>query len=158
MQRKIHWGQLLLSIIIAEAIGMLSGLLSGDIRAIYQAYNTPPFSPPGWVFGVVWPVLYALMGVAAYFLYRDAETRDIRRGALIPYAAQLIINFAWSIVFFRLQFPWGGAILCLALIAALVWTMMRFARINRASMLLMIPYLLWITFATYLAFGVAILN
>ena len=81
---KIHWPSLLISIAIAEAVGALSGLLAGDIRAVYSSLVQPPLSPPGWLFPLVWTVLFALMGIAAYLVYHaPVEHSQKKHGAAV---------------------------------------------------------------------------
>ncbi|MBS1348190.1 MAG: tryptophan-rich sensory protein [Firmicutes bacterium] len=155
---KIHWPSLLISIAIAEAVGALSGLLAGDIRAVYSSLVQPPLSPPGWLFLLVWTVLFALMGIAAYLVYHAPVEHSQKSTALRFYAAQLVVNFFWPIIFFRFQlFGWAVAVIILLVVLVII-TMVLFARINRTAMYLLIPYLLWLLFATYLNIGVAILN
>lgn len=143
---------------IALLTGYLSGYLSGGQKELYQTLNQPPFAPPAWLFGVVWTVLYILMGIAAYLIYISAESSPERTKALILYALQLFVNFSWSIVFFRFQ-SYGAAVLVLALLLILVaLTMMLFYKINRCAAFLLIPYFLWLLIAYYLNIGVFVLN
>ena len=155
---KIHWPSLLISIAIAEAVGALSGVLSGDISAVYRSLILPPLSPPGWVFPIVWTILFALMGIAAYLVYHAPAVRSERRAALWVYALQLLVNFCWPIIIFRGQLFTVALAVIILLVVLVIITMVRFTRINRTAMYLLIPYLLWLLFATYLNIGVAILN
>lgn len=153
---KKQIGMLALCIAIPEAVGGLAGLLMGDGREMYQSLAQPPLSPPGWVFPVAWAILYALMGIASYLVVQSAHSKA--KTALWLYAAQLAVNFAWSLVFFRFaQFELAvGVIVALNILVLL--TMVQFAKINRTAAYLLIPYLLWLFFATYLNIGVAVLN
>ncbi len=155
---KPHIQGVFISIGIALLTGLLSSLLSGGQREVYQTLNQPPFAPPAWLFGVVWTVLYILMGVAAYLIY-ISDTKPISKTiALCLYTAQLFINFSWSIVFFRFQ-EYGWSVLVLALLIFLVaLTMMTFFKISRLAALLLIPYFLWLLIAYYLNIGVFLLN
>lgn len=155
---KHHWQGLLISILIAELTGILSSLIAGSIRPVYNAYIKPPFSPPGWLFGVVWPLLYALMGIAAYLIYKSDVEKAKKNNALRLYCVQLFLNFMWSIVFFRFDLLWGALIVLLLLDIFVIFTMIAFSRINKTAMWLMLPYLLWILFATYLNAAIALLN
>ena len=158
LKQKIHGWNLAISIVLAELVGALSSLLSGNSNREYQALRQPPLSPPGWVFPVVWVILYALMGIAAYLIYQsDAELGEKKR-ALWFYAAQLFVNFLWSIVFFRFQAYWLSVIVILILDILVIVTMVLFARIRKSAMYLLIPYLAWLLFATYLDIGFAVLN
>ena len=104
----------LISVAIAEGIGFLSGFLSGNQRNVYQDLVQPPFAPPGWLFPVAWGILYALMGIAAAIIYLNRGNDLRRRQGLWLYAVQLLVNFSWSIVFFRFQaFGWAVAVILL---------------------------------------------
>ena len=156
--KKLNLTSLLISIVLAELIGMVSGLLAGDSGAAYDTLLLPPFSPPGWVFPIAWGILYALMGIAA-FLIADSGAPNVRkRKALIFYIAQLTVNFLWSIVFFRFQLLWGSVAVILLLDVLVILTMIKFYRLRKTAMYFLIPYLLWILFATYLNIGTALLN
>ena len=149
---------LILCLVVPLGLGFLSSLLSGDIRGIYESLNKPPLSPPGWLFGVVWPVLYVLMGVALYLVLDSRNVGGQKRPSIWLFCAQLVLNFAWSIVFFRFGQLWA-AVGIIGLMDILVFTcVILFYRIRKPAGLLMIPYLLWILFATYLSISFAMLN
>lgn len=145
-------------IILAEAVGLLSGWLSREGTAVYgQMLQKPPLSPPGWVFGVIWPVLYALMGIGAARVYAAPASRQRSRG-LNLFLAQLIVNFFWSPIFFNAG-AYGFALLWLLLLWGLVLLMIQqFRKVDKTAALLQIPYLLWLTFAVYLNWGVWQMN
>lgn len=158
MKQKFRVSSLLISIVFAELVGALSALLSGNSISGYQGLNQPPLSPPGWVFPVMWGILYALMGTAAYLIYQSDAEKQEKKKALVFYGAQLFVNFLWSIVFFRFQAYWLSVAVIVLLDILLVITMVKFARIRKSAMYFLIPYLAWVLFATYLDIGVAILN
>lgn len=147
---------LLINLFFPLAAGGLAALLTKDSMAVYGALKQPPLSPPGWLFPVVWTVLYILMGVAAYLVWmRDSTGRN---GALALYALQLVFNFTWTLIFFNLQ-NYGLAFLWILVLWALVLlTTIRFFKETKAAGWLMIPYLLWVTFAAYLNAGVWLFN
>ena len=155
---KKNWQGLLISILVAELIGTLSSLLSGPIKTDYTELIKPPLSPPGWIFGAVWILLYALMGIAAYLVYTSNAPEHIRIKAIMLYAIQLFVNFLWSIVFFRFQMPWLALIVIILLDILVILTIKAFKEINQTAAWLMIPYLVWLLFATYLNAGFALLN
>ncbi|WMJ89163.1 TspO/MBR family protein [Anaerocolumna sp. MB42-C2] len=157
MMKKINWFQLLVFVLITELAGVLSSSASGNAGQIYTTLTKPPLSPPGWLFGVIWPVLYLLMGIAAYIIYQSRQIPD-REKAINLYWIQLFVNFLWPIVFFRFEWYWLSVFVILLLIVLVLITTIWFYRINKAAGLLMVPYLLWIIFAAYLNIGVAILN
>jgi len=155
--KKIDWFQLLTIILIAELVGVLGSLLSGNTGEIYTSLIKPPLSPSGWLFGVVWPVLYLLMGIAAYLIYQAPQTLE-RQKATAFYWIQLFVNFLWPIVFFRFEWYWIAVVIIILLDILVSITARLFYKINKAAGYLMIPYLIWILFATCLNIGIAILN
>lgn len=157
MKQRV-WKPWALGILLTEAVGALSGLLSREGMALYAAQiQKPPLSPPGWVFGVVWPILYALMGISALRIWRLPDSPERRRG-LNLFIAQLIVNFFWSPIFFNTG-AYGLALLWLLGLWVLVLAMiLSFRRTDKLAAVLQIPYLLWLTFAAYLNWGVWQLN
>ncbi len=146
---KIVW------IVLTLIIGGIGALLSGNYD-VYKMYEKPALSPPGWLFPVVWTVLYALMGLAAGII---AESRDLDKGfALKLYVLQLAINVIWPIIFFRFNAPKFALFWLALLIVAIVLTFKNFRAINKTAGNLLIPYLLWCLFAFYLNFGIVVLN
>lgn len=145
-------------ILIAEAVGALSGFLSRNGMEIYSTYvQQPPLSPPAILFPIVWGILYALMGFGAARIYMSDPSRE-RSSGLNLYILQLIVNFFWSLIFFNLQ-AYGFALLWLILLWILVLAMiLSFRKTDPLAAKLQIPYLLWLTFAVYLNAGVWYLN
>lgn len=145
-------------ILLTEAVGLLSGWLSREGTAIFsESVVQPPLSPPALLFPFVWAVLYALMGISAARISL-LPASPLRTGGLRLYIAQLTVNFFWSLIFFNLQ-AYGFAFLWLLLLWALVLRMILvFRRLDPTAARLQIPYLLWLTFAAYLNFGVWYLN
>jgi tryptophan-rich sensory protein len=152
------WITYLWNILLAEAVGALAGWLTRESTRIYATtLQKPPLSPPGFLFPIIWVVLFALMGIGAARI-RLAIPSTRRTQSLAVYWAQLIVNFFWSLIFFNLR-AYGPAFLWLLLLWVLVLRMiLAFRRINRLSAWLQIPYLLWVTFAAYLNLGVWLLN
>ncbi len=156
--KKFSLTDLLIFIVSAELTGAVSALLSGRFSSLYAEIRNPPLSPPGWVFPVVWTLLYALMGLGAYLVFRNEDFGTERSTALGIYVIQLGVNFLWSIFFFRFRL-FGVAAFTALILAVLVAAMvLSFRKISRTAAVLNIPYLLWSVFAAYLAFGVWILN
>ena len=145
-------------ILLAEAVGALSGWLTREGTQIYaQTIVKPPLSPPGWVFPVVWAILYALMGIGAAKVYQ-APASKTRSMGLNLFITQLVVNFFWSPIFFNLQ-DFGFSLLWLLLLWGLVlWMILVFRKVDPLAAKLQIPYLLWLTFAAYLNLGVWYLN
>lgn len=141
------------SIIIVELVGILAGILSSGQRQMYTNYVKPPLSPPGWLFGVVWTILYFLMGISIYII----SQQKIKKAKNL-FWFQLLINFIWPLVFFRLNMYWISVAVIILLDILVFATINIFYKINKLASFLMIPYLLWILFATYLNIGIAVLN
>ena len=154
---KIKWKPLLICLAIALAAGGLGALLSGGMDT-YPSLNQPPLSPPGWVFPIVWSILYLLMGYASYRVYMSEAQRADKRKALTFYGIQLALNFLWPRIFFGLQWYWAAFVWLLILWVCIYLTMYQFGQIDDTAENLLIPYLLWVTFAGYLNLGVALLN
>lgn len=146
----------LLFIVGIELIGFLSSILAGDIPAEYALLIKPVLSPPDWVFGIVWTLLYAMMGLAAFLVYRIHTNASDK--AMTSFTVQLALNFSWSIIFFRFEAFWVAFIVILLMDIIVAYTIYLFSKVQKTSAKLMIPYLIWILFATYLNFGIAILN
>ena len=122
-----------------------------------QTVLQPPLSPPGWLFPLVWTLLYALMGFGAARIYQSPLSK-MRSLGLNLFIAQLVVNFFWSPIFFNLQ-AFGLAFFWLLRLWALVlWMILTFRKVDPLAAKLQIPYLLWLTFAAYLNFGVWYLN
>lgn len=154
--KKFSLTDLLIFIVSTELAGAFSALLSGDFSSFYTEITRPPLSPPAWVFPIVWAVLYALMGISAYIIYRSNNYKY--KNALKIYIIQLAVNFSWSIIFFRFRLLNFAAVIAvlLALLAGIMIYM--FLKIKKSAGLINIPYLIWSIFAAYLAIGTAVLN
>lgn len=145
-------------ILLTEAVGGLAGWLTRRGAKIYNAAITqPPFSPPGIVFPIVWGILFALMGISAARVYL-APASNVRTRSLLLFFLQLAFNFFWSIIFFNFQ-AFGLAFFWLIALWLLILAMLfSFRKVDRLAAWLQIPYLLWVSFAAYLNFGVWMLN
>ena len=148
---------LLIALAIPLAVGGLGALLAGGMSD-YGAMVKPPLSPPGWVFPVVWSILYLLMGLASWRVWKGDATMDQKRKALGLYATQLFLNLLWPIVFFRWQLFLAALILLIGLWVLIFLTIRAFSKIDEKAADLLIPYLLWVSFAVYLNFGIFLLN
>lgn len=154
---KTDWKKRLILWAIPLAVGGLAALLSGGMGS-YKVMVRPPLSPPGWVFPVVWTILYLLMGEASYRVLTSGKDMVIIRSALKTYAVQLALNFIWPLVFFGAQMYLLAFFILIALWVAIFLTLRQFSAIDETAGNLLIPYLLWVTFAGYLNFGVFLLN
>ena len=154
---KSNRKKLLLFLAIPLAVGGLATALSGGMNT-YKTMNQPPLSPPGWIFPIVWTILYLLMGYASYRVYTNNTPKEDRKKALTFYGIQLFFNFLWPIIFFRFEAYWLAFAILLTLWVFIYLTMHLFSEIDENAENLLIPYLLWVTFAGYLNLGVALLN
>ena len=150
---KIKYTELFIFIVSAELVGALSAMITGDFDSFFDRYASPPLMLHSWLFPVVWAVLYALMGISAYLIYFSHGSADKKR-ALWLYAAQLAVNFSWSIVFFKYEQLWAGG----RFIVLVVLMITVFKKISPTAARLNIPYLLWLIFAAYLNIATAIIN
>lgn len=140
-------------------MGSLSGFLTADaIGTWYVGINKPSFNPPNWIFGPVWTVLYILMGIAAGLVWTSSAEPAAKRRALSIYLVQLVLNFTWSLIFFGLRSPGWAFVEILILWAAIAWCIRSFGSIHRTAMLLLVPYLLWVSFAAVLNGAIVALN
>lgn len=154
---KIDWKKLLIALGIPLAVGGLAALLSGGMTN-YGAMNKPPLSPPGWVFPVAWTILYLLMGYASYRIWISDADQAQKRKALVLYGAQLLANFIWPLLFFAGEW-FLAALIWLVLLWILIFLTIRaFSKIDERAGDLLIPYILWVTFAAYLNLGIFLLN
>ncbi len=155
MFKTINLRKFIISIGITIGVGLLAGLLTRGQMEMFAQMNQPPLSPPGWVFGVVWSILYVLMGLALYIVWNGEKDS---KGAITLYAIQLIINFIWPILFFNYGLYCFSAIWLGLLWIMVFLTTIAFYRQNDVAGKLFLPYLLWCTFALYLNIGVCVLN
>ena len=157
-ENKFRWKPFLVCLAIPILGGTLAGLISMGGMDIFASVNKPPLSPPAWLFPVVWTILYALMGIASYLVYNSGSGREEKRRALTVYGVQLLFNFIWPILFFNFGMYYFAFFWLVALWALIIYTMVLFGRITKPAAYLLIPYLLWVTFAGYLNLGIAVLN
>ncbi|NMB71974.1 MAG: tryptophan-rich sensory protein [Bacteroidales bacterium] len=146
-------GTSVLSFIVCVAIPLLIGIISGMATSKtdgwYDSLIRPSFNPPGYLFGIVWPTLYILMGISLYLVWKS-EPGSLRNIALWVFAIQMVLNFLWSFIFFRFHLIGWAFVEILLVWVSIVVMIIVFMRINRAAGFLQIPYLLWVTFASVL--------
>ena len=149
-------------LVIALALPLLTGgfaaLISRSKMGLFDTVSKPPLSPPAWLFPVAWTVLYVLMGVASYRVFTARAGSAEKNRALLLYGIQLAFNFFWTLIFFNLGAYWFAFVWLAALLALIAVTTVKFYGIDRPAAYLMLPYLLWVTFAGYLNLGIALLN
>ena len=153
------WGQIALGVGLCEAVGLVAGVFTASsVNGWYSTLIKPPITPPNWIFAPVWTILYAMLGVALAYLWAAPPNLTGRVWALRWFWIQLALNFAWSVIFFGWRAPGAGyATICLLWIAVagLMWTA---TKIARPTLWLLLPYFLWVTYASALNFGILSLN
>ncbi|MFB9907927.1 TspO/MBR family protein [Allokutzneria oryzae] len=146
------WAPLIGFLVAAYAVAAIGGLSSSaGVSGWYASADRPGFTPPNWLFGPVWTVLYGAMAVAAWLAW-------LKRADLRLWWVQLALNFAWSPVFFAWQQLWLGLVVIVALDVTVAVTAWKFARVSKPAAWLLVPYLAWILYATALNLGIAVLN
>ena len=156
--------KLIIAIVVSEAAGIIGSVFTmPSIAGWYAGIVKPALNPPAWVFGPVWTTLYALMGIAAWLVWKQWDqgkpsTKLKVKIALAIFGLQLFLNAIWSIIFFGLQNPGWALIDIAALWLAIVWTMVVFYKISKPACYLLVPYLLWVSFASYLNYSIWMLN
>ena len=143
----------IISLIIPLLVGAISAFITNNQMETYSNLNTPLLAPPGWLFPIVWTLLYILMGISIYISH-DPK----RENALIVYSFQLFINFCWPLFFFNLHNYFLSLMILIALILTVIYMLIIFKKINPKSFYLNIPYILWLFFALYLNFMIFINN
>lgn len=152
--------------IVALAAWIGSAVTFPNITEWYANLNKPFFSPPNWLFGPVWTLLYVMMAVSLYIVWNSryrhllgkSRFRLSKQSAYVVYGAQLVLNVLWSVVFFGMHALWGGAAVIVLMWLAIAATIYLFRPISRVAAWLLVPYLLWVSFATLLNIAVAALN
>ncbi len=142
----------LTAIAIPLLVGILSALFTKDFMISYEELEKPPLAPPAALFPIVWTVLYILMGIssATVLVSRTTDNMKCVRTGLEYYAMSLVLNFGWSIIFFRAEAYLGALVWLLLLLYTVIKTVKSYARVSKLSAYLQIPYIVWLVFAAYL--------
>ena len=162
MSKKANVLKLIIAIIIPLAVGVLSSFITKDAMISFNAMKKPPLAPPGILFPIVWSILYVLMGISSCIIYEfnvkiDTVKSRIKNDCLVLYVIQLVFNFFWSSLFFRFKlyyFALAWLVVLWILVFALILKCMK---INKIASYLLIPYILWMTFAAYLNISITLL-
>ena len=148
-----------LSILLPLIVGGVSGFFTaGSIEGWYITLNKPWFNPPNWIFGPVWTLLYLMMGIAFFLIWKSDAPADAKKTAITVYLVQLALNFAWSLIFFYMEQPGWALVDILLMWAAIFCTIITFGKISSAAAWLLVPYISWVSFATVLNFAIWKLN
>lgn len=157
--RGLQWSALIISIAITLAIGFTASYFTRpEIPGWYAGLQKPSFSPPNWLFGPVWTTLYILIGIAAYLVWQRRDGSTAYSNARNIYIVQLALNFSWSIVFFGLHQMLGAFVVIILLLISIIGCMVYFSRFSKTAAWLLVPYLLWVSFASVLNFSIYLLN
>ena len=151
--------KLIIAIVVSELAGIIGSVFTApSIVGWYTTLVRPALNPPAWVFGPVWTTLFALMGIAAFLVWKKGLERKDVKIALGIFIGQLVLNTLWSIIFFGLHSPAGAFVEIIFLWLAILATIIAFAKISKPAAWLLVPYILWVSFAGYLNFMIWILN
>jgi benzodiazapine receptor len=151
--------KLIVSIVACQCAGVIGSIFTTPaIPTWYATLEKPAFTPPSWLFAPAWITLYLLMAVAAFLIWRKGLGEEGVKSALVIFLVQLVINALWSVVFFGLQSPLYGMLVILALWIAILLTIIKFFKLSIAAGALLLPYILWVSFASILNISIWVLN
>jgi translocator protein len=151
--------KLIISILVVFMAGSIGTLATiSELTTWYTALIKPTWTPPNWAFGPIWSTLYVLMGIALFLVWRQGLERKDVKYAILIFAVQIVLNVLWSVVFFGMHSIFGGFILILILWIAIFANIIAFYVISKPAGLLLIPYLIWVSIASYLNYSVYLLN
>jgi len=151
--------KLVIAIIICQMAGVIGSIFtSPSIPTWYATIQKPSFTPPGWLIGSVWIILYTLMGISLYLVWVKGLRNKRVKESLLIFGIQLILNALWSILFFGLKSPLSAFIEIIILWFAILISIIKFHKISEKAGLLLIPYILWVSFAAFLNLSIYLLN
>jgi len=158
MKRKNVF-KLVIAIFICQLAGAIGSIFTvSAIAGWYSGLAKPALNPPNWLFGPAWITLYTLMGIAAFLVWKKGLDKKEIKTALEIFILQLLLNAIWSVIFFGWQNPaWAFANIIL-LWLAILWTIMVFYKISKPAVYLLLPYIIWVSFAAYLNYSIWLLN
>ena len=147
------------SILIPLLVGYLGAIVTlSQISTWYSTLSKPWWSPPNWLFGPIWTTLYVLMGIALFLVWREGIHRRDVRFAILIFAVQLVLSLLWSVVFFSFHALFGSFIIVMLLWLAILANIIAFLIISKWAGFLLVPYIIWVSIASYLNYSVYILN
>lgn len=156
--KKIELSKLFIAIAIPVLVGFISGIISSGARGTYEEMIKPSFSPPGYIFPIVWTILYILMGISSYLVVQTDTDEELKKRAIALYVIQLVLNFFWPILFFNFHLYLFSFLWLVVLIVFIIMMIRAFYDVNKLAAYLQIPYLLWCVFASVLNFTIFYLN
>lgn len=156
---KKSWiGQLVVSLALTIGAGIIAGLFSMNAKTIFGSLKMPPFSPPSWLFMPVWAILYILIGIAFFLVYKKGKNNLEVKNAITYFIIQLVFNVLWSAFFFTLNLRIAALVDIIILLIYIIITTVKFFKIDKAAGILMLPYLLWVAYAGALNLAIVLLN
>ncbi|AMR31955.1 TspO protein [Mucilaginibacter sp. PAMC 26640] len=157
--KKLQPVPLSISVAITLAIGVIASLFTRpEIKTWYITLQKPSFTPPNWLFPVAWTTLYILIAIAAYLVWKHRDQSGVYKTTVGIYVLQLALNFSWSIVFFGMHQILGGLIIIILLLVFIILNIAWFSRFNKLAAWLLVPYLIWVSYASLLNFSIYMLN
>ena len=159
MIKNISFFKLFASILICQLAGVIGSVFTASsLENWYILLEKPVFNPPSWVFFPVWTSLYTLMGISLYIVWeKGLQQRDVKTGMVI-FGIQLILNSLWSFLFFGLKSPYYAFLEIILLWIAIFLTIIQFKKVSKTASYLLIPYILWVSFAAILNYYIWMLN
>ncbi len=159
MHPKINYFKLLISVFFCQLAGSVGSVFTASsLKDWYFLLEKPVFNPPSWVFFPVWTLLYTLMGISLYIVWeKGLKNKDVKI-ALVIFGAQLFLNSLWSYLFFALRSPYYAFIETVFLWIAILLTILQFRKISKIASYLLVPYLLWVSFASLLNYYLWVIN
>ena len=151
--------KLVISIVACQCAGIIGSIFTtAAIPTWYATLQKPPFTPPNWLFAPAWITLYLLMGIAAFLIWRKGLEQKEVKSALVIFLVQLVLNALWSVVFFGLKSPLYGVVVIIVLWIAILFTILKFFKLSTVAGGLLLPYILWVSFAAVLNISIWVLN
>ncbi len=153
------WVKILICVVVINVLGAAGAIFtSGSLKDWYASLEKPPGVPPNWVFGPVWTTLYAMIGVSLALFWHQVASGPIKKRALIWFFAQMVLNLMWTPLFFGAHLLGVALIVIVALLIGIVVTLILFRNQHKLAGRLLIPYAIWVSYATYLNAGYFVLN
>jgi translocator protein len=157
--KKSNIIKFIICLLIPQAVGGIGSLFTmTSVSTWFAGLNKPSFNPPGWIFGPVWTILYLMMGIALFLVWKHGFQRQDVRCAVGLFSIQLTLNLAWTFLFFYLKMPLAAFVEIIILWISILITTIAFIRISKTAGILLVPYLLWVSFASVLNFFLWRLN
>ena len=151
--------KLIIAILICQFADFIGSVFTTpSIRTWYAALNKPPLQPPNWIFGPVWLTLYLIMGISLYLIWINKAKPKLKNPAITVFALQMALNAIWSVIFFGAHLTLLAFIEIIALWGSILATIILFNRISKAASWLLVPYILWVSFASYLNLAIWLVN